>query len=157
MLQVGVGDARLAEPRRQLHPQVQEHLEVLRPLEVLLDELVEHQPFDPAHLQHREPLAIDADALLQVLEIDGEGELRLFQVGGDVAVALLLPRHLAGEALQGPGVAGGRAMDLVDVGKIARPEHGQAQRRTHDLAAAQFLVVQESAGPLYRFGYNRSV
>ena len=58
MLQVGVGDARLAEPRRQLHPEVQEHLEVLGPLEVLLDELVERQPFDPAHLQHRESLAL---------------------------------------------------------------------------------------------------
>ena len=83
MLQVGVGDARLAEPRRQLHPEVQEHLEILRPLKMLLDELVEHQPFHPAHLEHGKPLAVDADAVVLVLEIDGEGELGLFQVGGD--------------------------------------------------------------------------
>ena len=76
VLQVGMGNARLAEPRRQLHPQVQEHLEILRPLEVFLDELVERQPFHPAHLQHREPPAADADALLQVLEINRKGELR---------------------------------------------------------------------------------
>jgi hypothetical protein len=141
VLQVSVRDPSLAEPRRQFHPQVQEHLEVAAVVEVLLDELGQRQSFYPTHLQDRGPIAADTQALLQILEVNRKGRLDLFQMGGDAAVALALAGNLAGKALQGPMVARRRAVDLENVGEIARPEHRQAQRGSDHFAGAEFLVV----------------
>ena len=91
-----MGNLGLAEPGGQLHPKVQEHLEVSRPVQMLLDELRKRLPFDPAHLQDGKTLAGDEDALLQVLEANGEGKSGLIQVGGDASGSALGARGLGG-------------------------------------------------------------
>ena len=71
-------------------------------------------------------MAADADAGFQVLKIDGKGELNLIQMGRNLTVAIALIGHFAGEAFQGPCIAGCRTFDLIDVGEPARPKQRQS-------------------------------
>ena len=70
-------------------------------------------------------MAGNADARLKILKIDGEGQSGPIQMGGDLAVSFPLAGHLAGEAFQGPDVAGCRTFDFIDVGEVAGPKHRQ--------------------------------
>jgi hypothetical protein len=118
---------------------------------VLLDEFVELQPFDPAHLEDRIPCSGDADTLFQVSEVYRERKSGPLEVLGDALVTFLQMRDFAGKTLYGPCVAGRWTVDLVDVGKITRPRHWEPLRRTDNLPAPQLLVVERNARILDRF------
>ena len=111
-----------------------------RLVEVVAHELVEQQALDPAHLQDGIPLPADADALFEVLEIDGEGQARCLEATADFAVAFAQAGDLAGEALDGPLAVAGGAVEFVDVGEVAGARHGHAQGVGGRLAAAQLRV-----------------
>src|SRR5262249_38043480 len=141
VLQIGVRDTGLSQPPGHPRPDEAELLQAGGPVQRVADELVEQQPLDPAHLEDGIPPAADADALLEVLEIDGEGQPGSGEVFADLGVALAQARDLAGEALDRPGVAR-RALDLVDVGEVAGARHRDAQRVERRLALAQLGVAE---------------
>ena len=98
--------------------------------------------------------APDADAPLQVLEIDHEAQPGLGQVGADGLVALPQPLHAAGEALDGPAPPAGPA-DLVDVGGVARVRQGEAEGRQRGLALAEVRILEAEMGALNRLDIIR--
>lgn len=139
VLQIGVGHAGLAQPSGHALPDQPQRLQEGRLVEAVADELIEQETLDPAHLQEGIPLAADANALVEVLEVDGEGEPRLVEMSADLGVAFAQAGDLAREALDGPaGVAG--AGELVDVGEVAGAWQRQPQGIDGYGAGAQFRV-----------------
>ena len=116
-----------------------------RLVDILADELVERQPFDPLHLENRIPVALDADALLQIAEVHGERQSGLLEMGADFLVAVAQAGGFAGEALDGPARAVGAA-HLIDVGEVAGERHGQAERVGDGLAAWRSASAKLVAG-----------
>ena len=129
-----------------LRPDLAELLQKHRLVELVAHELVEHQAFDPAHLQDREPLAADADALHQILELDGERQPRRLEMAADFAVALALAGDVAREALDRPLALGRRGVELIDVGEVAGPRHRHAEGVEHRLAARSSGSLKLLAG-----------
>ena len=84
---------------------------------------------------------MDPQATLEVLEGDHEGQIDPGQVLRDLPVVLGPALDFPGKALDGPGLAGLRAVDLVDIGEAARARGGNAQGVHGGLAIAQFLVA----------------
>jgi hypothetical protein len=140
VLQVGVGQIRLAQPARQLLPDLAQRLQHRRPLQVVADEGVQGQSLDPLHLEDGIPVALDPDALREELEVDHEGQLDLGQVAADLDVTLLQAGDLPGEALDSPLAL--RRLDRVDVGEVARAGLGEAQGVGNGRAAFQVGVVK---------------
>src|SRR6185437_9823774 len=68
----------------------------------------------------------------------------------DGGVAFAQSGHLAGEALDGPVTAVGRAK-LVDIGKIAGARDGDVQRVEDGIGVAQFVIAE--AGPWVLNGF----
>jgi hypothetical protein len=132
----------LAQPARQLHPDLTEFFQHLGLFKVVLDELVERQALGPFHFQDRIPIAADAHALVEEGEIDHERQFELFEVEADLLVALAQAGDSPGEALDGPGAAGGGSGDAVNVGEVAGAGLGQADGVDGRLAAAQLRVAE---------------
>lgn len=150
VLQVGMGYLGLAEPRGQLHPQVQQRAQRFRTVQVLPDEVIQGEPLAPTHLQKRHPLAAGSNARLDELEVHHEGKLRPLEVLADPAVAVAEAGGPLGETFDGLGVARGRAPDLVHIGEATRPHQRHAQRAAHRLALAQLLIADRRAEVLNR-------
>ena len=68
-----------------------------------------------------------------------------------VAISVGLPRHLPRKALQCPGISAFRVVDLVDIGKVARPDHRQVERSQGRSAGAQLFVDHVPPKVLNRF------
>src|SRR5207244_4099351 len=96
------------------------------------------------------PPAADANALLQVDEVDGERKAGAAQVAADLVVAYLEAGHRAREALDRPRGAGGGLAEVVDVGEVARARQRQSQGVRRDLGPAQLGVGEAGGRALHR-------
>jgi len=149
VLQVGVGDPCLMQPRCHPRPNLQKAAEHRRFVELLANEIVEREALDPLHLEDGIPVAADADSLIQVGEINRKRQFELLQGAADFLVAVVQARDFTRETLDCP--AGTVAtVHLIDVRKIAGTRHGQADFIGRRFAPAQFGVGEAGGGALDR-------
>ncbi|MHC4083157.1 MAG: hypothetical protein ACYSU2_17745 [Planctomycetota bacterium] len=97
--------------------------------QVLFEELVEAQTFDPLHLDQGIVVSADPDPLLLVFERDEVWQVAVAEVVRDLGVAAVQVRDVAEEALDRPAVA--PVLELVDAGELPADRAGQAKLVHH--------------------------
>ena len=141
VLQIAVRHVGVAQFLGQTNPHLRQSIQQHRLVQLLADELVETETLDPAHFDERIPLAVDADAFIEKVELDHEGALRLAQVFADGLVARMQTGDGAREALDGPTLVVG-ALNLVDIGEVAGMRTRQTEQIADGLPLAQIVVAE---------------
>jgi hypothetical protein len=148
VLQITVGEVRCAEKPGQPNPGLSQLLQDVRLVQMLLEKVVQRQPFHPIHLQDRIPPTVNTNALVQVLERDHERQSQLPQIGTNLHVPRAESRDFAGEAFHCPGPSS--VPNLVDVGKVAGTGDGQSEGVDRGVALPQIGIAETDAGMLKR-------
>jgi hypothetical protein len=151
MLKIAMGHPRFTQLASELDPDRRQLVEEVETIEVSAEKGIERVALDPAHLDHGEPVAADANALFEILELHHEGAGVSFEVFADGLVAFVKSPDLTGKTLDCPGFLAVGCIHLVDDGEVARVGQRSAKEPARGgLALFQLRVLEADRGRLDR-------